>query len=144
TKSRRRRLALHLGGLAAVLVLAGVGVGVLSRSSGDGHGPTVVTAAASVPVESGEGITASVTASGTGTGRVMIEATIDGLQPGGRYELAVVTSDGTNRSLSRWTATAGVQDIRGSCTVPLRSLSFFTISVQNGGPVVSVHLTSAR
>jgi hypothetical protein len=124
--------------LALVLVLAGLGLATLVRSP-QGE-PTPMATAAAVATDETTGASASVTVTGEGSDGVIIRATVSGLRDGVAYVLYAVTSDSTTGEVSRWTGTAAVQDVSGFLPVRLGDLSFFTVSLADGRPVVSVYL----
>jgi len=124
--------------LALVLVLAGLGLATLVRSP-QGK-PTPVVTAAAVATDRTTGASASVMVTSEGDDGVIIRATVSGLREGTAYVLYAVTSDSATGEVSRWTGTAAVQDVSGFLPVRIGDLSFFTVSLADGGPVVSVYL----
>jgi len=124
--------------LALVLVLAGLGLATLVRAP-QGK-PTPVVTAAAVATDGTTGASASVMVSSEGDDGVTVRATVSGLRDGAAYVLYAVTSDSATGEVSRWTGTAAVQDVSGYLPVRIGDLSFFTVSLADGGPVVSVYL----
>jgi hypothetical protein len=124
--------------LALVLVVAGLGLATLVRSP-QGE-PTPVLTAAAVATDDTTGASASVSVSDNGGDGVTIRATVSGLRAGTSYVLWAVTSDSATGEVARWTGTAAVQDVSGTLPVRIDDLSFFTVSLAGGGPVVSVYL----
>ncbi|HWS32529.1 MAG TPA: hypothetical protein VN408_07275 [Actinoplanes sp.] len=124
--------------LALVLFVAGLGLTALLRSV-QGETTSVRTASAEA-TDGTTGATASVTVSSQDDDSVTITATVTGLRDGTAYILHAVTSDSTTREVVRWTGTPTVQEVSGDLPVRIGDLSFFTVSVVDGGPVVSVYL----
>jgi hypothetical protein len=124
--------------LALVLVLAGLGLATLVRSP-QGK-PTPVVTAAAVATDETTGASASVMVTSEGDDGVTIRATVSGLREGTAYVLYAVTADSATGEVTRWTGTAAVQDVSGFLPVRIGDLSFFTVSLADGGPVVSVYL----
>jgi hypothetical protein len=124
--------------LALVLVVAGLGLATLVRSPQGG--PTPIVTAAAEATDRTTGASASVTVSDEDDEGVTIRATVSGLREGTDYLLYAVTSDGGTQEVTRWTGTAAVQDVSGRLPVRLDDLSFFTVALAGGGPVVSVYL----
>jgi len=124
--------------LALVLVVAGLGLATLLRSPQ--VQPTPVVTAAAAATDETSGASASVVVSSSDGNGVTIRATVSGLRESTAYILYAVTSDGQTREVTRWTGSSAVQDVSGYVPVRLGDLSFFTIALGNGGPVVSVYL----
>ncbi|MFI7539814.1 zf-HC2 domain-containing protein [Actinoplanes sp. NPDC049599] len=124
--------------LALVLVVAGLGLATLLRSP-QGE-PTPVRTAAAVATDDTTGASASVAVASEGEDGVRIRATVSGLREGTAYVLHAVTSDSTTGEVVRWTGTSAVQEVSGYLPVRIGDLSFFTVSLADGGPVVSVYL----
>lgn len=138
-KRRRTGKLLRTGALLAlVLVVAGLGLATLVRSPQGG--PTPILTAAAEATDQTTGASASVTVSDEDDDGVTIRATVSGLREGTDYLLYAVTSDGGTQEVTRWTGTAAVQDVSGRLPVRLDDLSFFTVALAGGGPVVSVYL----
>jgi hypothetical protein len=139
-EKRRRTGKLVKAGalLALVLVVAGLGLATLVRSPQGG--PTPLLTAAAEATDRTTGVSASVTVSDEDNDGVTIRATVSGLRERTDYLLYAVTSDSSTREVTRWTGTAAVQDVSGRLPVRLDDLSFFTVALASGGPVVSVYL----
>jgi hypothetical protein len=72
---------------------------------------------------------------------VTIRATVSGLRSGTAYVLYASTFDGESRPVHHWTGTEAVEDVTAELDgIHLGDLSFFTISPEGGGVVVSVYL----
>ncbi|MEU8167238.1 zf-HC2 domain-containing protein [Micromonospora sp. NPDC049004] len=139
TAARRLRLIRASGLLVLVLVLAGLGLGAIVRGPETDDATTVATVAAKAS-DTRSGASASVFLTEDEDG-VTVRATVSGLRSGTRYVLYAVTSDGDSQPVGRWAGTSPVHEVTGELDgVRLKELSFFTVSPEAGGVVVSVYL----
>ncbi|WP_216592954.1 anti-sigma factor family protein [Verrucosispora sioxanthis] len=98
---------------------------------------------AATATDATSGASASVFVTGGDSG-VAIRATVNGLRSGTAYVLYAVTIDGQSRPVHRWTSGPAVGELTAELDgVHLDELSFFTVSPEAGGVVVSVYLPGA-
>lgn len=130
------RGVLGIGSLViVVLVSAGVFLGLVTDHRGTGPEARVsVTLAATADAPAGA--TLSAVAVGRDDG-VTVRATVRGLRPGVRYQLYVVTANGTTHRAASWVGSAGTREVTGQVPVALTEVSFFTVARSDGTPVVS-------
>ncbi|WP_432838971.1 zf-HC2 domain-containing protein [Dactylosporangium sp. CA-092794] len=144
--SRRRRLTprslLGLVSLALIVVIsAGVFVGLTLSGPGSPPGPVDITLAATAQ-DTTTGAHLSVLATGHDD-TVTIQATVTGLHHDTQYQLYVVTSDGKTHVVTTWTGSDAPQQISGEAAVSTADLSFFTVTLSDGTPVVSAYVKPA-
>ncbi|WBB49685.1 zf-HC2 domain-containing protein [Verrucosispora sp. WMMA2044] len=140
--SRRARLIREGGLLVFALILASLGLVAVVRDPPPPDGPDVVSVAATA-TDATSGASASVFVTGGDSG-VAIRATVNGLRSGTAYVLYAVTIDGQSRPVHRWTSGPAVGELTAELDgVHLDELSFFTVSPEAGGVVVSVYLPGA-
>lgn len=139
SRPRRRTVGLlGIGGLAlVVLVSAGIFVGLAVGPAGPATGPRPqVAISLAATADTTTGATLSVVAVGDPTG-VTVRATVSGLPAGTRYQLYLVTSDGTSRVVATWAGSGAPRQVTGDAPVAVADLSFFTVARADGTPVVT-------
>nr|BFE59541.1 hypothetical protein GCM10020063_040670 [Dactylosporangium thailandense] len=133
------RSRLGLAGLALVVVTSAVTFVTLGLSGPSAPPDPVVITLAATAQNTATGAHLSVLATGH-DGRVTIHATVTGLHHDSRYQLYAVTSDGTTRVVAEWTGSDAAQQVSGAAPVTVAELSFFTVTLSDGTPVVSAYL----
>ncbi|MCI4061379.1 zf-HC2 domain-containing protein [Micromonospora sp. R77] len=144
TRGKRTRLV-RLGSLLAVaLVVAGLGLSALVRGPGTPDASVTTVTVNATAKDDRSGATVSIFLTGLDDGGTRVRATVVGLKEGDKYVLYAVTANGTTHRVVQWLGQAGVQDVTGDLAgVDVGDLSYFTVSRDPSGTVVSVHLTSA-
>jgi anti-sigma factor RsiW len=144
----RRRLSpkglLGLAGLALIVVIS-AGVFALLTPSGP-SGPSKPAGPAITLVATAQNSTTGAHLSVVATDHqhsVAIQATVTGLHHDTRYQLYVVTSDGRTQVVTTWTGSDAPQQISGEAPVAIANLSFFTVTLSDGTPVVSAYVKPA-
>jgi len=130
--NRRRRTILT--GVAGAFIAVALAGGVVAVAHEYGGRPTVLTATGQA---AGNGASLSVTITTDKQGSTTIEIVVTGLDPGLRYRLYAVTSDGTPHTVRDWTASTGSQRVTGQTTVRADDLSFITVGLPDGPAVVT-------
>lgn len=136
----RPRSLLGIAGLVVVVLLS-AGVFLSLTLGGTGRAPStpvdIVLAAAAADTTTGAGL--SVIATGHDA-TVTVRATVTGLHHDTKYQLYLVTRDGTTRVLVTWVGSDAPQDVVGEAPVRIADLSFFTLTLSDGTAVVSAYL----
>lgn len=140
-RRRPRRPSAALVGAGGLLMAVALAVGLLIGAQLQ-TGVPAPPAAVSMSVTGDDirtGVSLSVFVTGRGEG-VSLNATVAGLPNGLKYQLYAVTGEGRTYVVGRWVSSSQVQTVTADLPVPASALAFFTVTRQDGAPVVSAQI----